>query len=235
MKPSRFIDSLNCAIDGVLYAARTQKHVRNHFLFAAAVLLCALFLKVSAVEFILLAISISFVLFAELMNTAVEATVDMVTTDFHPLAKIAKDVAAGSVLVSVTGALITGYLILSAYIFPVYKELLAMIGTPREMAALVSLLVVIIATVILEAFSGKGQPFHGGLISGHAAVAFSIATLVTLSTQDPIISLLTLALAVMVSHSRLLMNIHTLTEIILGAVTGLGITLVVTLFFRWFA
>jgi diacylglycerol kinase (ATP) len=234
MKPSRFIDSLNCAIDGVLYAARTQKHVRNHFLAAAAVLLCALFLKVSAVEFILLALSVSFVLFAELLNTAVEVTVDMVTTDFHPLAKIAKDIAAGSVLVSVTGALVTGYLILSAYIFPVYKELLAMIGTPQEMATVVSLLMVIIATVLLKAFSGKGKPFHGGLLSGHAAIAFSIATLVTLSTQDPLVSLLTLALAVMVSHSRLLMHIHSLKEIVIGAVTGLGITLVVTLFFRWF-
>jgi len=234
MKPSRFIDSLNCAIDGVLYAARTQKHVRNHFLAAAAVLLCALFLKVSAVEFILLALSVSFVLFAELLNAAVEVTVDMVTTDFHPLAKIAKDIAAGSVLVSVTGALVTGYLILSAYIFPVYKELLAMIGTPQEMATVVSLLMVIIATVLLKAFSGKGKPFHGGLLSGHAAIAFSIATLVTLSTQDPLVSLLTLALAVMVSHSRLLMHIHSLKEIVIGAVTGFGITLVVTLFFRWF-
>jgi len=234
MKPSRFIDSLNCAIDGVLHAARTQKHVRNHFLAAAAVLLCALFLKVSAIEFILLAISVSFVLFAELMNTAVEATVDMVTTEFHPLAKIAKDVAAGSVLVSVTGALVTGYLILSVYIFPVYKGLLAMIGTPREMAAIVSLLLVIIATVILKAFSGKGKPLHGGILSGHAAIAFSIATIVSLSTQDPLVSLLTIAMAVMVSHSRLLMNIHTLKEIVVGAVSGTVITLMVTLFFRWF-
>ena len=109
-----------------------------------------------------------------------------------------------------------------------------MIGTPQEMAAVVSLLMVIIATVLLKAFSGKGQPLHGGLLSGHAAIAFSIATIVTLSTQEPIVSLLTLALAVMVSHSRLLMHIHTLKEIILGAVTGLGITLAVILFFRWF-
>jgi len=234
MKPSRFIDSLNCAIDGVLHAARTQKHVRNHFLTAAAVLLCALFLKVSAIEFILLAISVSFVLFAELVNTAVEAVVDMITTDFHPLAKIAKDVAAGSVLVSVTGALVTGYLILSVYIFPVYKELLAMIGTPREMAAIVSLLMVIIATVILKALSGKGKPLHGGILSGHAAIAFSIAIIVTLSTQDPLVSLLTFALAVMVSHSRLLMHIHTQKEIVMGAIAGTVITLMVTLFFRWF-
>lgn len=234
VKPSRFIDSLNCAIEGVLYAARTQKHLRNHFISAAIVLLCALCLRVKPVEFVLLAISISFVLFAELVNTAIEAAVDLVTTEYHPLAKIAKDVAAGSVLLAVAGALVTGYLILSSYIFPIYKELLAMIGSPAEMAALVSLLIVIIATVLLKAISGKGSPLHGGLVSGHAAIAFSIATLVTLTTQDPIISLLTAALAVMVSHSRLLMHIHTLKEVILGALTGCVITLLVTVIFKWF-
>lgn len=234
MKPSRFIDSLNCAIDGVLYAAGTQKHMRNHFLMAVAVLLLALFLRVSPLEFILLALSISFVLFAEMMNTAIEAVVDLITSEYHPLAKIAKDVAAGSVLLSVVGAVVTGYLILSSYIFPVYKELLAMIGTPTEMAALVSLLIVVIATVMLKALSGSGRPLHGGFISGHAAIAFSIATLVTLDTQDAIISLLTVSLAVMVSHSRLLMRIHTLREVIFGAATGLLLTLLVTQLFRWF-
>lgn len=233
MKPSRFIDSLNCAIDGILYAAGTQRHVRNHFLVAAAVLLLALFLRVSPVEFVLLAISISFVLFAEMMNTAVEAVVDLVTADYHPLAKIAKDVAAGSVLLSVVGALVCGYLILSSYIFPLYKELLAMIGTPSEMAALVSLLLVIIVTVMMKALSGRGTPLHGGFISGHAAIAFSIATLVTLNTQDAITSLLTIILAVMVSHSRLLMRIHTQREVILGAVTGLVVTLLVTQLFKF--
>lgn len=233
MKPTRFIDSLNCAIDGVLYAAGTQKHMRNHFITAMVVLIVSLFLRITAVEFTLLAISISFVLFAELMNTAVEAVVDMVTTEFHPMAKIAKDVAAGSVLLSVVGAMVTGYVILSGYIFPLYKELLAMIGTPAEMAAIVSLLIVIIIVVMLKALSGKGTHLHGGILSGHAAIAFSIATLVTLSTQEPIISLLTLALAVMVSHSRLLMNIHTMREVVMGAATGLFVTLVVTLAFKW--
>jgi diacylglycerol kinase (ATP) len=233
LKPTRFIDSLNCAIDGVLHAARTQKHMRNHFITAIVVLIVSLLLKITAVEFTLLAISISFVLFAELMNTAVEAVVDMVTTEFHPQAKIAKDVAAGSVLLSVVGAVVTGYVILSGYVFPLYKELLAMIGTPAEMVAIVSLLIVVITVVLLKALSGKGTPLHGGMLSGHAAVAFSIATLVTLSTQEPIISLLTLALAVMVSHSRLLMHIHSLREVVLGAATGLTVTLVVIMVFRW--
>jgi len=155
-----------------------------------------------------------------------------VTTEFHPVARIAKDVAAGSVLLSVVGAAVTGYFILSGHIFPLYKELLAMIGTPAEMAAIVSLLVVIITVVMLKARSGKGTPFQGGIVSGHAAIAFSIATVVTLTTQDPITSLLTLTLAVMVSHSRLLMNIHTMREVALGAITGLTVTVVVTLAFR---
>ncbi len=233
MKPTRFIDSLNCAIDGVLYAARTQKHMRNHFIVAVVVLFLSLFLKISAVEFMLLAISISFVLFAEMMNTAVEAVVDLVTTEFHPVARIAKDVAAGSVLLSVIGAAVTGYFILSGHIFPLYKELLAMIGTPAEMAAIISLLVVVITVVMLKTLSGKGSHLHGGIISGHAAIAFSIATVVTLTSQDPITSLLTLTLAVMVSHSRLLMNIHTMREVVLGAITGLTVTVVITLAFRW--
>jgi len=232
VKPTRFIDSLNCAIEGIIYTARTQKHMRNHFITALVVLLLVLFLRVSALEFTLLAVSVSFVLFAELMNTAVEATVDLISPEYHPLAKIAKDVAAGSVLVSSIGAAVTGYLILSRYIFPIYKELLNMIGTPADMAAVVSLLIVIIIVIIIKALSGKGTPLEGGLPSGHAAIAFSIATLVSLNTQDPIISILTIALAVMVSHSRLLLHIHSMREVILGALTGTGITLLVILAFR---
>jgi len=232
MKPTRFIDSVNCAIEGIIYTARTQKHMRNHFISALVLLLLVLFLRVSALEFTLLAVSVSFVLFAELMNTAVEVVVDMISPEYHPLAKIAKDVAAGSVLVSAIGAMVTGYLILSRYVFPIYKEALGMIGTPADLGAIVSLLLVVIVVVILKAMSGKGSPLHGGLPSGHAAVAFTIATLVSLKTQDPITSILTIALAVMVSHSRLLMRIHSLQEVVLGGVTGTAITLVVVLVFK---
>lgn len=233
VKPSRFIESVNCAIEGIFWATRTQKHMRRHFLSALVLLFAVLFLRVSALEFTLLAVSVSFVLFAELMNTAIEVVVDMVSPEYHPLAKIAKDVAAGGVLVAAIGAAVMGYLILSHYIFPIYKEALAMIGTPSEMGAVVALLAVVIVVVILKSISGRGTPLQGGLPSGHAAVAFSIATLVTLNTQDPLISILTIALAVMVSHSRLLLNIHTMREVVFGAIAGTGITLLVLGMFRF--
>ena len=232
MKPTRFIDSVNCAIEGIIYTARTQKHMRRHFMAAVVLLVAVLFLRVSPLEFTLLTVSVSFVLFAELMNTAVEAVVDLVSPGFHPLAKIAKDVAAGGVLVAAIGAAVMGYLILSRYIFPVYKEVLDVIGTPTEMGTVISLLLVVIVVVILKAVSKRGTPLEGGLPSGHAAVAFAIATIVSLNTHDPITSILTITLAVMVSHSRLLLNIHSMREVVLGAVTGTGITLLVLLLFK---
>ncbi|HBA90056.1 MAG TPA: diacylglycerol kinase [Geobacter sp.] len=232
MKPTRFIDSVNCAIDGILYTAHTQKHMRHHFAAALVLLFTALLLRVSSVEFVLLALAVSFVLFAELLNTAVEVVVDMISPEFHPMAKIAKDVAAGAVLVAAFGTAIIGYLILSKYLFPVEKRVLAMVGKGSELGIVVSVILVLIAVIILKAMTGSGTPLKGGVPSGHSAVAFSIATSVSLNTQDPLISLLSLILATMVCHSRLLLRIHTMREVVFGALTGIAITVGVTLLFQ---
>jgi diacylglycerol kinase (ATP) len=205
--------------------------MRNHFLAALAILAAVLFLRVTSLEFTLLAISVSFVLFAELINTAIEICVDIVSPGFHPLAKTAKDVAAGAVLMAAIGASIMGYIILSRYIFPVLREGLGMIGNTSEMGALVAILGVIITAVILKAFAGRGTPLEGGSVSGHAAFAFSVATIVTLSTKDPISSLLTLVLAVMIGNSRIALNYHSAREVVFGACLGTGVTLAVLLAF----
>jgi diacylglycerol kinase (ATP) len=85
---------------------------------------------------------------------------------------------------------------------------------------------------MIKSLSGQGTPLHGGIPSGHAAVAFSIATAVSLNTGDPLISLLSIALAIMVSHSRLLMKIHTMREVVAGSLVGAGITILVLLVFK---
>ena len=208
--------------------------MRVHFVAAIVVLLAVLFLKVTPTEFAFLALSILSVLCAEMFNTAIEAVVDLVSPDYHPLAKIAKDTAAGAVLITACGAGIMGYLILAKYVMPVYAEVLAMFGTVSDMGTVVSVLIVVIVVIIVKSITGTGTPLHGGIPSGHAAVAFSIATALSLITCDPLISLLSLLLAVMVSHSRLLMKIHTLREVIVGAAVGSGITLLVLQLFKKF-
>lgn len=206
--------------------------MRSHFIAALVVLLAVLFLRVTPIEFALLALSILFVLFAELINTAVEAVVDLVSPDFHPQAKIAKDTAAGAVLVAACGAGIMGYLILAKYILPLYGKALTMFGTQSDLGTVVAVLIVTIVVIMIKSLSGKGSPLHGGIPSGHAAVAFSVATAVSLNTGDPLISLLCIALATMVSHSRLLMKIHTMREVILGSLVGAGVTIIVLLAFK---
>jgi diacylglycerol kinase (ATP) len=208
--------------------------MRNHFIAAIAVLLLALLLRVNPVEFALLAISILFVLFAELINTAVEAVVDLVSPGFHPLAKVAKDTAAGAVLVAAFGAAIMGYLTLAKYVLPLYGRGLAMVGVPSDLEIVVSILIVTIVVVMVKSLTGKGTPLHGGLPSGHAAVSFSIATAISLNTRDPLTSVLCFALAVMVSHSRLLMRIHTMREVALGSCIGAGITVIIHMLFKLF-
>ena len=206
--------------------------MRTHFIVALAVLLVALFLRVSPIEFALLALSILFVLFAELINTAVEAVVDLASPGFHPLAKIAKDTSAGAVMMAACGAGIMGYLILAKYILPLYGKALAMFGTQSDLGTVVAVLIVTIVVIMIKSLSGTGSPLHGGVPSGHSAVAFSIATAVSLNTGDPLISLLSFALAIMVSHSRLLMRIHSMREVILGSLVGTGITILVLLAFK---
>ena len=227
MKPKNWLESLNCAIEGILYVAKTQPHMRHHFITAIAVLLLSLFLNLSWIEFSLLCLCITLVLFAEVINTAVEVTIDLISEEFHPLARIAKDVSAGAVLLAVIGSLTIGYVVLSRHIFPPAAETLKEVRHSKADLTLVSLLLVIIAVVITKAKFGKGAPLHGGMPSGHSAIAFSVWTAITLITMDPMIVSITFALAVMVSHSRMLMGIHTFWEILAGAILGNLITLII--------
>ena len=228
MKPSRWIESVNCAIEGVLWTARTQKHMRWHFLSAAVVLFAALFFKVPTVDFLLLILATTVVLFAEIINTAVEVVVDLVSPAYHPLAKQAKDVAAGAVLLATCGAAVVGYVVFSSRIFAVPGKERVIADVPGDVAV-VSILIVTIAVILLKAQFAKGSPLHGGMPSGHAAVAFAIAVAIVFSGATLVIDLCAFILAVMVSQSRLVMKIHTLGEVLLGALLGSSLSLLLHL------
>ncbi len=232
MKPKSWLESLNCAIEGILAAAAGQRHLRWHFLAAIAVLLLALFLRLSALDFILLTFAITLVLFAELVNTAVETVVDLVSPDFHPLAKQAKDVAAGAVLVAGIGAVVMGFFAFSRYIFPGVEAELGKSEPVVPVLSVISLIVVVIVVVLFKAGIGRGTPLHGGMPSGHAAVSFSIATSVLLSQAGIVLVCLVFLVAFLVSHSRLLLGIHTHFEVFLGGVIGVAVTLLLYLVFN---
>ena len=87
--------------------------MRIHFAIAIAVMVAAVWAGVSRLELIALLLSITFVLVAEMINSAIEQAIDMATTSFDPLAKLAKDIAAGAVLIAAMNAVAVGYLVFS--------------------------------------------------------------------------------------------------------------------------
>ena len=231
LKPANWVANINCAIEGILWTTATQRHMRSHFLAALFVLLLALFLHVSILEFILLTFAVTLVLFAELFNTALEVLVDLVSPEYHILAKRAKDVAAGAVLVASCGAAVIGFFAFARYLIPPLGHGLNLLGQPPAALSVAAVLVVILLVVLLKAHFGYGTPLQGGMPSGHAAVAFSIASSLTLSGVGATLSLLALAMAAMVSQSRLLLGIHSLREVAAGAVLGVGVTVALYLVF----
>ena len=109
---SNIFGSFKCAFAGLWYMLRTQRNARIHVTVAAAVVVMGLWLGVSETEWAILVLTIGVVLTAEALNTVAEAAVDLATMEYHPLAKVAKDVAAGAVLLMAMAAAIVGFLIL---------------------------------------------------------------------------------------------------------------------------
>jgi len=177
-------------------------------------------------------LAITLVLFAELVNTAIEVVVDLVSPDFHPLAQRAKDVAAGAVLLASVGALVLGYLAVSRFFYTdgasASREFMRSTGN----VAIISVVVVVLLVILAKARVGKGTPLHGGMPSGHAGVAFSIATSVAFSDVGLLMILLAWFLAALVAQSRVLLGIHNLKEIVTGGVVGIVTTLALQLAFH---
>ena len=98
------IEAFNAAIQGILYTFKYERNMKIHYFIAALVLLVSLFFDLDKIEMMILILSISLVIVSEMFNTAIENTVDLVTDKYHNLAKIAKDVAAGGVLISALNA-----------------------------------------------------------------------------------------------------------------------------------
>jgi len=227
MKPGSWYQSANVAIEGILHAARTQRHLRWHFMAAALVMLLGLFFGLDRVEFIGLALAVSLVLITEILNTAIEAAVDLASEAFHPLAKVAKDTAAGAVFVASFCAVTLGYFILYPHVARTFREGVDKMRMAGETLAFVSAVLVIIVVILAKARLGRGAPLVGGMPSGHAAVSFSVWVSVVFLTGSALIAALTLILALMVSHSRVALGIHKTREVVLGAVLGGLITLAV--------
>jgi diacylglycerol kinase (ATP) len=218
------------ATRGLVYTFRTQRHMRFHLYVVLAVTILGVFLGLKLREVLVLLFTISLVLVAEMFNSAIEATVDLVQPSYNPAARFAKDIAAGAVLITTMIALaVGGLMLLGENRWEQIKISLAAgsIGIPVAARFILGLMLLFVAVVIGKGLGKRGQVFKGGMVSGHAAFGFFIATTIIFITDQPLVSGLALLLAAIVAQSRWEARIHSVFEISLGAVLGvvLGLAL----------
>ncbi|MCL4491849.1 MAG: diacylglycerol kinase [Nitrospirae bacterium] len=228
----KWIYSANNAIEGILHAARTQRHLRYHLYFASAALFLSYILGVERTDFLIISVAVILVLLAEMVNTAIEYLVDMISPEYSEGARVAKDVSAGAVLITAFGAAVLGYIILFPYFRDIFEKGVYVAKHSKQEITLISIIFVLILVVVLKAYYGKGHPLRGGMPSGHAAMAFSFWIAITYSTEDFMASILSFVLAVVVAQSRVSDKAHSTAEVIVGAFIGSGITLLLFLVFR---
>jgi diacylglycerol kinase (ATP) len=223
------LDSFNYAFEGIIHVLRTQRNMRIHFMVAAGVLIAAVSIGVTRMELIALLLAIAFVMFAEMINTAIEGAVDVSTTSFDPNAKLAKDIAAGAVLIATVTAVAVGYLIFSERLADRSSRLLERLSDAPAELTLVVLVLTTIAVIGAKAITRSGTPLRGGFPSGHAALAFAgwMAITLLVDEQQFLVSSVAFVLAVLVAQTRVEAGIHSPLEVFWGAILGALTALVV--------
>lgn len=225
----KFLDSVNYAISGMVHAFKTQRNMKINFAIALLVIIASILTYVTRFELIAVIISISFVFFAEIMNTAIETVVDMITTKFHPAARIAKNLAAGASLITAINALIVGYLVFYRKLDSLsFVSLNYLIRLPAWIT-FASLIVVGLVVIMIKARKNKKDEnyLQGGMPSGHTALAFSLFTSIAIFAKDPIATTFSAILALIVAESRLETRVHTFLEVIMGGLLGILLTVVI--------
>ncbi len=225
MKVKKLVDSFNYAIEGIIYSIRTQRNMKIHMIATIIVLTATFFYDLSKLELLIITITISLVIVAEMINTAVECAIDATTNFYHPLAKIAKNVAAGAVLVTAINSVLVGYVIFWDRLTPFNRTVMSKLKRSNPDMIFFILVIVCIATVVVKAIYDEGTPLRGGMPSGHSTIAFSVATAITLLTNEPLIMVLSYLLAVIVAQSRVDSEIHSILEVIFGGIFGTLLTL----------
>lgn len=231
-KSRTLVQSLNDAAEGIVYVIKNERNMRVHFLLGFFVLLTAILVGVSRVEWIILCTIISFVLAAEMMNTVIEEVVDLVEPSIHPNVRLIKHVSAGFVLVAVINALIVGFFIFSKYTSSPIQITAMKIRHASWHITFIALLVVVFLVISGKVFFHRGTPFRGGILSGHSAAAFSVWTAVLFTTSNAFAIEAAFFLAALVAQSRLRAKIHSLKEVIAGGLVGFLVTALLFQIFR---
>ncbi len=231
MKNRNLFDSFNNAINGIIHTIKSERNMKIHVTIAIILFAMSIFFDLNKLEFMIICLTVGMVIVCELFNTAIEEIMNMVTTGYHPKVKIIKDIAAGAVMTAAFLSVVIGYFVFFERISNGLEIGVDRVKQYPMHAAVIALIITIAVVMILKAFSNKGTPLKGGMPSGHAAIASSITTAISLWSINIKITILCIILMLLVLQSRIESKIHSFMEVFIGTMLGFLITL---LLFRFF-
>ena len=224
VRPKTVLESFKYAIDGIFDVFRTQKHMRFHFVTMVLVLLAALLFDLDKRDILILMFVISLVLIAEMFNTAIEAVVDMVVQSYHPLAKFAKDAAAGAVLIATVTAVLMGVMLsigdTGLGSFTEFRPE----SPPHYMTIMLTGVLLLVLVTIVKVLGTRGKLLKGGIVSGHTAAGFFLAATILFVSKNAIAAVLGVIMALLIAQSRVQAKIHSIQEVITGALLAILLT-----------
>ncbi len=220
-------DSVTAALEGIVHTLKQERNMRIHFLLAFLVLILGVYLGFNAMEFMFLLFAVSFVLVAELFNTAIEIVFDFIYEEFHPKIKIVKDVSAGAVFVASVNAALTGYLLFVRKCNWAPYSIAARLKESPWHITVISLLLVAGVVLFVKILRREENLLRGGMPSGHSALAFAVWVTVSLLVANPLVCFLVFILAFLVARSRVISGTHTVWEAVAGALIGSLLSLLV--------
>ncbi len=224
------VSSFNHAINGFLHSFKMERNMKYHVIAAVATILAGVITHVSRFEMIALVLVIAFVFFAELVNTAIEAVVDLVVkNEYNELAKTAKDVSAGAVFIAAMSALVVGYLVFFRKLYDTATLSLNYLMDAPAYLTFAALLLVFFAVIIVKSrfIKKRGTYVQGGMPSGHTAFAFALFTAIAFVSGNPVATTFAAVMALIVAESRMETKVHTFAEVAIGALLGVVITVMV--------
>jgi len=222
-----FAHSVSAALEGIVHTLLAERNMRLHFLIGFLAVIAGIYFSLNSTELMLLCFAVTFVLVCEMFNTAIEYSTDLISKKYHPVVKTIKDVAAGAVFVSSVNAAVVGYIVFYNHLHGCVGKSFFIIKQSSWHITFIVLLVVVGLVLLIKIIRKEKVLLSGGMPSGHSAVAFAVWVVVSLVTENTMVSLLVFGLAVLIAKSRVASGIHTLLQVVIGSILGTLVTLMI--------
>lgn len=227
VKNKTFYTAFGHAIDGIIRAFKTERNLRIDYVIGLTVFICSLFFDFTKTEFACLCLTIGFVIFAEMINSAVEYIVDLVTDKYDDRAKAAKDIAAGCVLIASAVSVIVAYFLFEDKLYNATTHIIKSILASKLHILFTIIFAITLLVVILKGFFSKNDEYSKSHPSLRVALAFGLTTYSYIITKSLFVGGVTFILSIMISQMKVQNSKARPIYILISALLGVLIVLVI--------